>query len=492
MLIFYDYWLSFLTKGQLVAGNTKAWISTDTIKEVSFSDHFHNEYAPVNHTHDQYLTEDDVNKIPSVVQVGTIINTVQKSPAGYLECNGQIISAEEYPELCSHLQPSYTYYDSKNVEFLPDEFKSYPQENILITDSKCIVYAGNSLYVADRESMSDYSAYTEIAAGTYVSKVNDSGNFAISSGISKIAYSKELNMYAIYLWYNLYMQSTATNKILFTYDLNTIISNYSPSGVGSVLFGFQGFNGNYIHCIQKADTIIYGSCSNTSSAEYIQYGRVILNGLNDYLICNAISFVSNNKVVFISIGVARYQNNITTTMCVTTPNQYGNNKGWSGFLSSFSYTPNNLFFKYCNDRVFLFTGKSSNTIDYCYVLKYNSSNSTLTYITTINLYGMESIELISAESESKILLISRNSSITTTDIYDVITDSFIDTTTVSTADYSTITDFSALNYHGNSEYVSAYSTGYYNNTRFISPIAHIYQVPNIASDDSRIKIFIKT
>ena len=423
--------------------------------------------------------------------MGTIINTVQKSPAGYLECNGQIISAEEYPELCSHLQPSYTYYDSNNVESLPDEFKSYSQDNILITDSKCIVNAGNSLYVANRESMSDYSAYNRITADTYVTKVNDSGNFAISSGISKIAYSKELNMYAIYLWYNLYMQTNVTNKILFTYDLNTIISNYSPSGTGSVAFGFQGFNGNYIHSITKADNVIYGSCSNTSSAEYIQYGRIILHNLSDYLICNAISFVSNNKVVFISIGVTKYQNNITTLMFVTTPNQYGNNKGWSGFLSSFSYTPNNLFFKYCNDRVFLFTGKSSNTIDYCYVLKYDSSNSTLTYITTIDLYGMESIELVLAESENKILLISRNSSTTTTDIYDVTTDSFIDTITISTTDYSTITDFSALNYHGNSNYVSAYSIGYYNNTRFISPIACVYQVPNITSDDSRINVFIK-
>lgn len=52
-----------LTKGQLIAGNTKIWIGTDTIKEVSFSDHVHNEYAPINHTHDQYLTEETVTPI---------------------------------------------------------------------------------------------------------------------------------------------------------------------------------------------------------------------------------------------------------------------------------------------------------------------------------------------------------------------------------------------------------------------------------------------
>ena len=44
-----------LTKGQLVAGNTKAWIGTDTIKEVSFSEH----------NHEQYVTEEKVKDIVS-------------------------------------------------------------------------------------------------------------------------------------------------------------------------------------------------------------------------------------------------------------------------------------------------------------------------------------------------------------------------------------------------------------------------------------------
>ena len=61
-----------LSKGQLITGNTKTWIGTDTIKEFSFSDHVHNNYAPINHTHDQYLTEETVTPI--------IINTVASIP----------------------------------------------------------------------------------------------------------------------------------------------------------------------------------------------------------------------------------------------------------------------------------------------------------------------------------------------------------------------------------------------------------------------------
>ena len=45
---------SFLTKGQLVAGNSKAWLMTNSRKELSFSDHTHSGYALTNHTHSNY------------------------------------------------------------------------------------------------------------------------------------------------------------------------------------------------------------------------------------------------------------------------------------------------------------------------------------------------------------------------------------------------------------------------------------------------------
>ena len=72
-----------LSKGQLIAGNTKAWLRTNTVKEISFSghthsnyaltshthsnyaltNHTHTEYASKNHTHSQYVTEVDINQM---------------------------------------------------------------------------------------------------------------------------------------------------------------------------------------------------------------------------------------------------------------------------------------------------------------------------------------------------------------------------------------------------------------------------------------------
>ena len=62
-----------LTKGQLVAGNTKAWLMTNSRKEISFSGHTHSGYAASNHTHSnyaltththsQYMTETDVQNM---------------------------------------------------------------------------------------------------------------------------------------------------------------------------------------------------------------------------------------------------------------------------------------------------------------------------------------------------------------------------------------------------------------------------------------------
>ena len=46
--------MSLLTKGQLVAGNSKAWLGTSTIKELSLAGHTHSEYAAVNHRHSGY------------------------------------------------------------------------------------------------------------------------------------------------------------------------------------------------------------------------------------------------------------------------------------------------------------------------------------------------------------------------------------------------------------------------------------------------------
>ena len=90
-----------LSKGQMVAGNTKAWLMTNSRKEISFSDHTHSNYAltnhthsnyaltththsgyaKTNHTHSQYVTEVDINSmiedvidsyVPTIKNMGQI------------------------------------------------------------------------------------------------------------------------------------------------------------------------------------------------------------------------------------------------------------------------------------------------------------------------------------------------------------------------------------------------------------------------------------
>lgn len=94
-----------------MAGNTKAWLMTNSRKELSFSDHTHSGYAlsshthsnyaltshthtgyaSSNHTHSQYVTEVDINQmiedvidsyvptIKTMGQIGTITITAEQS-----------------------------------------------------------------------------------------------------------------------------------------------------------------------------------------------------------------------------------------------------------------------------------------------------------------------------------------------------------------------------------------------------------------------------
>ena len=84
-----------------MAGNTKAWLMTNSRKELSFSDHTHSgyaltshthsQYALTNHTHSNYVTEVDINQmiedvidsyvptIQTMGQVGTITITAEQS-----------------------------------------------------------------------------------------------------------------------------------------------------------------------------------------------------------------------------------------------------------------------------------------------------------------------------------------------------------------------------------------------------------------------------
>ena len=111
--IFCDYWLSLLKKGQLIAGNTKAWLMTNSRKELSFSghthsgyaltnhthsnyaltSHTHSGYASKNHTHNQYMTEVDINQmiedvidsyVPTIKKLGQVgeVGSIAKGETG--------------------------------------------------------------------------------------------------------------------------------------------------------------------------------------------------------------------------------------------------------------------------------------------------------------------------------------------------------------------------------------------------------------------------
>lgn len=88
--------LSLLKKGQLVAGNSKAWLGINSVKEISFSGHTHSNYALTshthsnyaltshthtgyaskNHTHNQYMTEVDINQMIEDV-IDSYVPTIQ-------------------------------------------------------------------------------------------------------------------------------------------------------------------------------------------------------------------------------------------------------------------------------------------------------------------------------------------------------------------------------------------------------------------------------
>ena len=89
--------MSLLTKGQLVAGNTKAWLGTNTAKELSLAGHTHSNYAltshthsgyaATNHTHSQYVSQSTVqsminNAASSIYYNGNIRKTTFTSTGG--------------------------------------------------------------------------------------------------------------------------------------------------------------------------------------------------------------------------------------------------------------------------------------------------------------------------------------------------------------------------------------------------------------------------
>ena len=418
--------------------------------------------------------------------MGTIINTVQKSPEGYLKCDGQNISADEYPELCSHLQPSYTYYNSSAAFTLPAEFKDR-EDYVVFSDTLCAVVYNNDIYVANKANISNYSSYTKKTAMSFVSKVDTTGLSINDAYVSEIYYSKDLNMFAFRLNYQRFMETTTQSYMIFTYDFNNIASSYASS------LGYGRFDGNYVHGVYNDSQILYGACSSTASEEYVQYGRQItLQGNSNYSALAAISFVSNNKVVF-AVFAVQINSYIESHATTTTPGVNGSRKPWTGLPERFVDIKHTLI-KYCNNHVFVFTGTKYNTINTCYVSKYDTSTQTLTCVNTFNMHGKSTIDLVSIENESKVLFISRDADSTILDVYDFNTETKLESITLQTSDWSTITDFSqyCIYNYGTDEHVTEYTTGLYNGVRFISPAAYTYQVPNITPTDSRINVFIKT
>ena len=388
--------------------------------------------------------------------------------------------------MCSHLQPSYTYYNSSAAFTLPAEFKDR-EDYAVFSDTICAVVYNNDIYVANKANMSNYSSYTKKTAMSFVSKVDTTGLSINDAYVSGIYYSKDLNMFAFRLNYQRFMETTTQSYMIFTYDFNNIASSYASS------LGYGRFDRNYVHGVYNDSQILYGACSSTASEEYVQYGRQISSlSSSNFKALSAVSFVINNKVVFAIFEVAN--NSYTSSASITTtPGNNGSRKTWEGLPTTIT-TINNCLIKYCNSHVFVFTGTKYNTINKCYVSKYNASTQTLTCVNTFNMYGKSTIDLVSIENESKILFISRDADSTILDVYDFNTETKLESITLQTSDWSTITDFSqyCIYNYGTDEHVTEYTTGLYNGVRFISPAAYTYQVPNITPTDSRINVFIKT
>ena len=360
------------------------------------------------------------------------------------------------------------------------------EDDVVFSDTLCAVIYNNNIYVASKANMSDYSSYTEKRAASFATKI-DSGASIINAFVSFIYYSKDLNMFAFKLSYQRFMETTVQTYMVFTRDLNTIVSSYASS------LGYGRFDGNYVHGVYADSNILYGACSNTSSEEYIQYGRQLtLQGNSNYSALAAISFVSNNKVVFavFAVQINSYTESHSTT---TNPGVNGSRKPWTGLPERF-VDIEHIVIKYCNNHIFVFTGTNYNTINTCYVSKYDTSTQTLTCVNTFNMHGKSTIDLVSIENESKVLFISRDADSTILDVYDFNTETKLESITLQTSDWSTITDFSqyCIYNYGTDEHVTEYTTGLYNGVRFISPAAYTYQVPNITPTESRINAFIKT
>ena len=73
--------LSLLTKGLLLAGNAKAWLGLNTVKEISFSGHTHSGYASASHTHSQYVTSTYLQEQLNIVNqnIADLSDTIQGS-----------------------------------------------------------------------------------------------------------------------------------------------------------------------------------------------------------------------------------------------------------------------------------------------------------------------------------------------------------------------------------------------------------------------------
>lgn len=170
--------LSLLKKGQLVAGNTKAWLRTNSVKEISFSDHTHSGYALSSHTHSNYMTRS---------QVQSMIDDAIESGGGGGSNNVTLkINGDDFTAQTSRGGFKYTINLASYCGFSPAIVKAlYSSFNIEAYDDDrgktyTMIFRGSSdISIPQKVIASNGNDYTIIAMHTTTFYPNSSGKVAL-------------------------------------------------------------------------------------------------------------------------------------------------------------------------------------------------------------------------------------------------------------------------------------------------------------------------
>lgn len=157
--------MSLLKKGQLVAGNNKIWIGTNTVKELSVNGHSHSNYASVSHTHSQYVTgtylQEQINMINQ--NIADLSDTIQGSNGVSFTALWNTLTTNTMSQTILDTTPKSL--SSLGIDFVPSRIKICAGSGfaILITASK--ESWGSTQYATEFITYSTDSEYILTAGG---------------------------------------------------------------------------------------------------------------------------------------------------------------------------------------------------------------------------------------------------------------------------------------------------------------------------------------